>query len=174
MKKIKLSIVVLSYNTKDLLRDCLESLVKVKDEVAFEVIVPDNGSSDGSPEMVEKEFPWVKKVVRIGNNLGFAAGNNKARPYIHGEYVLFLNSDAVVHTNTLKKTVDYLDSHKEIGALTCKIVLPNGQLDKDARRSFITPWIGLTHIYLRLDRLFPKSRLFASRFCLIILEIMAS
>src|SRR3990167_1397914 len=159
--KPKLSIVVLSYNTKDLLRDCLLSLKKVKGEVNFEVIVPDNGSTDGSPEMVEKEFPWVKKVIKIGKNLGFAAVNNKARYFINGVYVLFLNPDAQVHTNTLFKTIKYLDSHADVGALGCKIVLPNGQLDKDARRSFITPWIGLTHIYLKLDRIFPKSKLFA-------------
>src|SRR3989344_8929068 len=161
MKKVKLSIVVLSYNTKDLLKNCLKSLEKVRNEVEFEVIVPDNGSTDGSPEMVEKEFPWVKKVIKIGKNLGFAAGNNKARYFINGVYVLFLNPDAQVHTNTLFKTIKYLDSHADVGALGCKIVLPNGQLDKDARRSFITPWIGLTHIYLKLDRIFPKSKLFA-------------
>ena len=161
MKKVKLSIVVLSYNTKDLLKNCLKSLEKVRNEVEFEVIVPDNGSTDGSPEMVEKEFPWVKKVIKIGKNLGFASGNNKARYFINGVYVLFLNPDAQVHTNTLFKTIKYLDSHADVGALGCKIVLPNGQLDKDARRSFITPWIGLTHIYLKLDRIFPKSKLFA-------------
>lgn len=161
MKKVKLSIVVLSYNTRDLLRNCLKSLREVRNEVEFEVIVPDNGSSDGSPEIVEREFTWVEKVIKIGKNLGFAAGNNKARYFINGKYVLFLNPDVEVHTNTLVKTVEYLDSHEEVGALTCKIVLPNGQLDKDARRSFITPWIGLTHIYLKLDRLFPKSELLA-------------
>src|SRR3989337_2770630 len=130
MKKVKLSIVVLSYNTKDLLKNCLKSLEKVRNEVEFEVIVPDNGSTDGSPEMVEKEFPWVKKVIKIGKNLGFAAGNNKARYFINGVYVLFLNPDAQVHTNTLFKTIKYLDSHADVGALGCKIVLPNGQLDQ--------------------------------------------
>ena len=111
--------------------------------------------------MVEEKFPWVKKVIKIGKNLGFAAGNNKAGPYVFGEYVLFLNSDTVVYKNTLSGIIGYLDKNKEIGAATCKVVLKNGELDKDTRRSFITPWIGLTHIYFKLDRLFPKSKIFA-------------
>jgi hypothetical protein len=160
MKKPKLSIIILSYNTKDFLSDCLRSLEKVRRELSFEVIVPDNGSVDGSVEMVKSDYSWVKKVIEIDNNLGFAAGNNKAKDYCTGKYVLFLNSDTVVHKNTLKETVSYLDKHSRVGAVTCKILLPNGELDKDARRSFITPWIGLTHLYLKLDKLFPKSRLF--------------
>lgn len=161
MTKVKLSIVVLSYNTKKLLADCLKSLAKVKNEVDFEVIVPDNGSQDGSLEMVRRSFPWVRKIVDIGQNRGFAVGNNTARPFVRGKYILFLNSDTVVQSNTLRETVKYLDNNAEVGALTCKIILPSGQLDKDARRSFITPWIGLTHLYLKLDRLFPKSKLLA-------------
>lgn len=161
MKKPKLSIVVLSYNTKNLLRNCLSSLEKIKNEIDFEVIVPDNGSSDGSAQMVKKEYSWVKKVIEIGKNIGFAVGNNKAKPFVEGEYVLFLNSDTIVYKNTLKEIVGYLDKHDDVGAATCKVVLENGELDKDTRRSFITPWIGLTHIYLKLDRIFPCSNLFA-------------
>ena len=161
MKNPKLSIIVLSFNTKNLLRDCLLSLNKVKTEVNFEVIIPDNGSTDGSVKMVEKDFAWVKKVIKIGKNIGFAAGNNRAKPYVQGKYVLFLNPDTLLHKNTLDRCVEYLDSHNVVGALTCKILLPSGQLDKDARRSFINPWIGLTHIYLKLDRIFPKSKLFS-------------
>ena len=160
MKKV-LSIVILSYNTCDLLRDCLFSLEKVRNEVDFEVIVSDNGSVDDSAEMVKKEFPWIEKVIRIGKNLGFAQGNNRAKMYVSGKYVLFLNSDTLVGKDALRETVDYLDKHNEVGAITCRLVLPSGELDKDARRSFITPWIGLTHIFLKLDRLFPNSRLFS-------------
>ena len=160
MKKYKLSIIVLSYNTKELLRGCLVSLEKNQGEVDFEVIVPDNGSVDGSVEMVERDFPNVRLIVSE-INLGFAGGNNLAKELARGEYVLFLNSDTIVHQKTLRATVKYLDENKNVGAVTCKIVLPNGEFDKDTRRSFITPWIGLVHLFLRLDRLFPKSRLFA-------------
>lgn len=157
-KKIKLSIVILSYNTKDLLRGCLKSLEKVGYELSFEVIVVDNASVDGSAELVKKDFPKVR-LFKNRKNLGFAAGNNKARKVVRGEFVLFLNPDTVVKKNTFKETVKYLKSNKEVGAMTCKIVLPSGELDKDARRSFPTPWVSLTHLVLRLDKLFPKSKL---------------
>jgi len=160
MNKPKLSIIVLSYNTKKLLFDCLSSLKNVRNEIDFEVIVPDNGSSDRSLQMVKSEFPWVKAIDNK-NNLGFAAGNNTARHCVNGEYILFLNSDTVVMKGTLKETVSYMDRNNKVGALSCKVLLPNGQLDRDTRRSFITPWIGFTHIFLKLDRVFPKSKLFA-------------
>ena len=94
------------------------------------------------------------------DNLGFAAGNNRARKYCNGEYVLFLNSDTELNKSTLKETLLYIKKHRNVGAMTCKIVLPDGTLDKDARRSFSTPWVGLTH-FSGLDRLFPTSKLFS-------------
>ncbi len=157
--KPKLSIIILNYNTKDLLRDCLESLLRVKHELVFEVVVVDNGSSDGSVDIIHADFKWVK-VIETGSNLGFAKGNNAARELVQGEYILFLNSDTVVYSNTLEKCALYLDEHGDAGALTCKALLKDGTLDKDTRRSFITPWIGLVHLFLRLDRFFPKSRIF--------------
>jgi len=156
----KLSIVILSYNTKRLTKECLLSLKINRGEIDFEVIVSDNGSSDGTCTMVEKEFPWVR-LVENRDNLGFAAGNNKARDYCRGEYVLFLNSDTKVPKDTLKETINYIEKNEDIGALSCKIVLPNGSLDKDSRRSFPTPWVAFTHLVLRLDRIFPQSKLFA-------------
>lgn len=157
--KPKLSIIILNYNTKDLLKDCLRSLENVKRELTFEVIVCDNGSIDGSVQMVKDEF---KDVIVIENkkNIGFAKGNNAARGRAKGEYILFLNSDTIVYKNTLYKTVSYLEKHNDVGALTCKLVLPSGALDKDTRRSFITPWIGFVHLFLRIDRIFPQSKLF--------------
>jgi hypothetical protein len=161
MRKPELSIVILSYNAKNLLRECLNSLREVGDEASFEVVVVDNASSDGSALMVKGLFPWVK-VIQNDKNLGFAAGNNTARNICKGDFILFLNSDTLVYKSTLAKTIKYLKSHEDVGVVTCKMELPGGRgLDKDARRSFITPWIGLTHIFLRLDRLFPSSKLFA-------------
>lgn len=156
----KLSIVILSYNTKDLLKNCLESLKARKGEINFEVIIVDNGSSDGSPKMVKKHYSWTR-LVENRKNLGFAKGNNEARSLCEGEFVLFLNSDTVVFKDALNKTVSFIEKNLEVGALTCKLTLPNGDLDRDTRRSFITPWVGFTHLFLRLDRLFPKSRIFS-------------
>jgi len=158
-EEIQLSVVIVSFNTKGLLKDCLDSLGRARDEIPFEVIVVDNASSDGSASMVKEDYPSVKLVTN-DTNLGFAVGNNKARAYCKGEYVLFLNSDTSIPKSTIGETVKYLKDHPEVGSLTCKLVLPSGKLDLDARRSFITPWIGLTHIFLKLDRLFPTSKLF--------------
>ena len=155
----ELTIIILNYNTKELLADCLKSIKKYENEISFEVIVSDNASQDDSAEMVKKDFPWVK--VLEGENVGFSKGNNRARKYTHGEMVLFLNPDTVVNKGVLKATTDYLKKNKEVGALSCKLVLPSGEIDKDARRSFPTPWVSFTHLVLKLDRIFPKSKVFA-------------
>lgn len=159
MKKVKLSIIIVSYNTKSLLSDCLDSLKKVQTEVGFEVIVSDNGSVDGSVDLVKSKYKWVKLIANK-KNLGFSKGNNVVKKLCKGKYVLFLNSDTVVYKNTLKDTVGYLDKHKDAGAITCKLVLPNGELDKDTRRSFPTPWVAFTH-FSGLDKVFPESRTFS-------------
>lgn len=162
MKKspeVKLSIIILSFNTKDILDNCLNSLREVRGEVPFEVIVVDNASHDESPKMVKAKYPWVV-LIENDKNVGFSAGNNLAKKKANGEYILFLNSDTQVYKDTLKKTVNYLDKHPEVGSVGCKIVLKNGQLDKDSRRSFPTPWVALTH-FSGLDKLFPKSKIFS-------------
>ncbi len=155
-----LSIIILSYNTKDLLADCLDSLAKLKKELDFEVLVPDNGSTDGSIDLVRKKYTWATLIDNQAN-LGFAKGNNSARKYTRGKYVLFLNSDTIVYPGTLKKSVDLLESNEQIGAMTCRLKMADGGDDPDARRSFPTPWVSLTHLVLKLDKLFPQSKLFA-------------
>lgn len=157
-KKVELSVVILNYNTKELLEDCLNSVKKYMDEVPMEVIVSDNASTDESAKTIRTKFPWVKLLE--GPNEGFSKGNNRARPDVNGKMVLFLNPDTVVHKSVFEKTVRYLREHAEVGALTCKLVLPSGELDKDTRRSFPTPWVAFTHLVLRADKFFPKSPLF--------------
>jgi len=146
MKKPELSIVILNYNTKDLLGDCLSSLESVRNEADFEVIVSDNASTDESVEMVNDKYSWVKCLK--GPNTSFANGNNRAREVVRGEFVLFLNSDTVMQEKTLAKTVAYIKSNKDVGVVTCKLVLPNGKPDKDARRRFPTPWISFKRLFL--------------------------
>lgn len=161
-KKPELSIVILSYNTKDLLKSCLDSLEKVRKETDFELVIVDNASDDGSKEYItslKKPGGGLTYIINKAN-LGFAAGNNVARNSVTGKFILFLNTDTIVHDGTLKESVKYMDQHKNVGAMTCKMLLKNGSFDKDTRRSFVTPWIGFTHLFLKLDRLFPKSKLF--------------
>ena len=146
MTKPKLTIIILNHDTSELLKNCLNSIYQYKNEVSFEVIVSDNASTDESVDLIKNQFKWVKLVQ--GPNISFSDGNNRARKYTKGKYVLFLNSDTIVHKNTLKKCVEYLDNHSNVGALTCKLVLPNGELDKDARRRFPTPWISFKKLFL--------------------------
>ena len=143
----ELSIIILNYNTKELLADCLNSIKKYENEISLEVIVSDNASSDGSADMVKKDFSWVK--VLEGENSGFSKGNNRARPYVHGSMVLFLNPDTLIHKDVFTKTTAYLKEHKDVGALTCKLILPDGSLDKDTRRRFPTPWISFNRLIFR-------------------------
>ncbi len=150
MNNPKLSIVILNHDTKDLLFDCLNSLKKVRDELLFEVIVSDNNSSDGSREMVHGQFPWVKLIT--GPNISYSNGNNRAKDIVRGRYILFLNSDTIVHENALKKSVEYLENNNDVGALSCKLVLPNGKLDRDTRRRFPNPWNSFSRLFLKSGR----------------------
>lgn len=150
MKKPELSVIILNYNTKELLSGCLNSVKKYMDEVPMEVIVSDNSSTDGSQDMVKTKFPWVKFVE--GPNEGFSKGNNRAKPLTKGDMVLFLNPDTVVHKNVFARTVRYLKEHPGVGAVTCKLVLPDGSMDKDIRRRFPTPWIAFQHLALGINK----------------------
>ena len=150
MMKPKLSVIILNYNTKELLSDCLNSVKKYMDEVPMEVIVSDNSSTDGSPEMIKKNFPWVKYLE--GPNEGFSKGNNRAKGLVQGEMVLFLNPDTVVHKDVFAKTVRYLEEHPKVGAVTCRLVLANGEMDKDIRRRFPTPWVSFQKLVLGRSR----------------------
>lgn len=150
MTKPKLSIIILNYNTKELLEGCLKSVKEHMEEVPMEVIVSDNSSDDGSPEMIKKKFPWVRLLE--GPNEGFSKGNNRARPYVKGEMVLFLNPDTLVHKDVFTKTVRYLEEHPKVGAVTCKLVLPDGSMDKDVRRKFPTPRISFNKLVLGKTR----------------------
>jgi len=164
MKKLKsknnldLSIVIVSYNTAKILDDCLATVNKIDKRVKCEVIVSDNCSSDGSVKMIRRKYPKVK-LIENETNLGFSKANNKAKSVVRGEYVLFLNSDTLVPKNTIFKALLYMKENEHVGALTVKTVLPNGSLDKDARRSFPTPWVAFTH-FSGLDRIFSKSKIF--------------
>lgn len=146
MTKPELSVIILNHNTKELLEDCLNSVKKYMDEVPMEVIVSDNSSTDGSQDMVKKKFPWVKFIE--GPNEGFSRGNNRAKPFVKGEMVLFLNPDTIVHKDVFAKTVRYLREHPKVGAVTCKLVLPDGSMDKDVRRRFPTPRISFNKLVL--------------------------
>lgn len=143
----KLSIVILSYNVKKLILDCLRSIPKHAD---WEIIVPDNGSTDGSVAEIKKSFPQVK-VIENGQNLGYAAGNNVAIKQARGEYILLLNPDTFAYPKSIETVLEYIEGHSDVGAATCRVELADGTLDYSCHRGFPTPWGALLH-FLGLRR----------------------
>jgi len=158
--KVDLSIVIVSYNTKKLLRDCLQSIEKSKsDGFAWEIIVLDNASSDDSALMVKKEFPQVELIVNK-NNLGFSTANNKGIVRACGKYILILNPDTLLNKDTLSKMYQYMEENPKIGASTCRVELASGELDLVCHRGFPTPWRAFCH-FSGLAKISPKSKYFS-------------
>lgn len=124
-----LSIVIVEWNTIDLLRDCLRSVYDNCAGLEIEVIVVDNASVDGSPEMVEAEFPQVIQI-RNTDNRGFAAANNQGFELCTGRNILLLNSDTYVLGNVLKQSVAYLDGHPNVGAMGCRVLNPDRTMQR--------------------------------------------
>lgn len=158
-----LSIIVVSYNTRQLLDDCLRSLYAAEPPPGgLEVIVVDNASADGSPEMVRALYPQARLIVSAENR-GYSAANNQGAAVAEGDYLLYLNSDTVIAADALVKPLTYLQDHPEVGALTVRLVYPNGERDPDNHRGFPTPWNAFCHFTL-LSRLFPHSPRFNGYF----------
>lgn len=122
-----LTIIIPSYNTKQDTKNCLNSIYKHTKGIEFEVIVVDNDSHDGSPQMIREEFPQVNLIANK-ENLGFGKANNQAAKQAKGEYILLLNSDTLLHDNALKTSLDAAKSIDKIGAFTCKLVYEDGDL----------------------------------------------
>lgn len=150
-----LSVVILSWNTRALLRECLRSLARPQPGIEFEVLVVDNASEDDSREMVQREFPAVRLVVNE-KNIGFGAGNNSALPHAKGRYILFLNSDTVIVEDALRNLVCYADQNPDIGIIGPKLLNGDGSLQYSCRR-----YPNLATGFFRntpLGRLFPQNK----------------
>jgi len=155
MPDLEISITICSWNTIDDLRACLASLEAVRDEAPFEVIVVDNNSEDGSPDMVEREFPWVR-LERLLQNLGFTGGQNHAIGIRQAPHAMPLNSDTIVHPGALSGLLVYLKGHPEVGIVAPKLLNPDGSLQYSCRR-FPNPMAALFR-NTPLGRLFPNNR----------------
>lgn len=157
-----LAIVIVSYNTRDLLRDCLESLMCAPVQCDMSVWVVDNASSDDSVAMVRASFPAARLIVSSRNG-GFAYGNNLALREILTQppsYIMLLNSDTIVPPGTLDHLIAYMEAHPDVGACGPKLVLADGTLDLACRRAFPTPEVAFYRM-TGLARLFPRHPRFA-------------
>src|SRR3989344_4886939 len=170
MSNPDLSIIILNYNVKDLLINCLESIFKSKrKEDNWQVIVVDNASEDGSTEAISSRWKIassqtsrndVLELLVNKSNLGFAAGNNIGVKKAKAPVILFLNPDTLVVGQAIQNSYQYLMSNPDIGALTVRVELPDGKLDYSCHRGFPTPWNSLTY-FSGLAKLFPYSPFFA-------------
>ena len=133
-----LSVVIVNWNTRDLLRDCLNSIYSQTHDLDFDVWVVDNGSEDGSNEMVENEFPSVI-LLKNSENLGFSKANNQVMRRSTSTYFLLLNSDTRIVGNTLKGLVDHMERNPDAGGAGCKILNDDGSLQLSCGR-FPTLW----------------------------------
>ncbi len=171
IESLDLAIVVLSFNTRDLLRNCLRSVSESAGDIRFQTCVVDNGSTDGSVEMVRDEFPSVHLIVNR-TNLGFSAGNNVGLRWfgfsrsVNGlvderlpRYALLLNPDTIVPPTAFADMVAFMDERPEIGVAGPRVRRPDGSLDRACRRSFPTPAVSF-YRQIGLSRLFPNSRRF--------------
>ena len=154
-----LSIVILSYNTREILRDCLRAVQENIAGLQAEVFVVDSGSTDGSIEMVREQFPWVDLTVTQGFG-GFAHANNLALRRATGRYQLLLNSDTILSPGALPKVIAFMDEHPEAGVVGIKLLKADGSLDLACRRGFPTPLASFYRLS-GLARLFPRSPRFA-------------
>lgn len=155
---MKLSVIIVSYQVRHYLAQCLDSLQRALKDLESEVIVVDNHSSDDTVAYIRKNYSWVR-VIANNHNLGFAKANNIALRLAKGEYVLFVNPDVVVAENTVKECVDVLAEHPETGALGVCMLNRDGTRALESRRGIPTP---MTAFYKMsgLCKIYPKSRRF--------------
>lgn len=155
---MKLSVVIVNYNVKYFLEQCLYAVRKAKHNLAIEVFVVDNHSVDGSIEMLKDKFPEVI-LIENKDNVGFSVANNQAMKLAKGEYVLLLNPDTVVQEDTFVKVCDFMDAHPDAGGLGVKMIDGKGQFLPESKRGLPTPFVAFCKI-VGLSALFPQSKKF--------------
>jgi GT2 family glycosyltransferase len=153
------SIIVVTWNTRDLLRACLRSIFEQTRSLSFEVIVVDNASRDGTADMVHVEFPHVK-LIENRENRGYAAANNQGIKISQGRYILVLNPDTVIMDRAIERCVEYAEIHRDVGIVGCQVY----QNDREIQATgfaFHSAW-NLFLILSGLSRAFPKSKIFGA------------
>lgn len=162
---MKLSVIIINYNVKFFLEQCLLSIQKsigqlkiLHPDYDVEIFVVDNNSVDDSVEMIRKKFPGII-LIENKENKGFAAANNQAIILSHGEFILMINPDTVVEEYTLQKTLEFMDINSDAGALGVKMIDGKGNFLPESKRSLPTPSIAFFKIF-GFSRLFPRSKIF--------------
>ena len=155
---MKLSVVIVNYNVKYFLEQCLDSVLKATESIDSEIFVVDNNSSDQSIEYLIPLFPEVK-FIENKENVGFSRANNQATREAKGEYVLLLNPDTVIGENALVRTCRFMDEHPDAGALGVKMIDGSGTFLPESKRGFPSPWNSFSKMS-GLAYLFPHNKFF--------------
>jgi GT2 family glycosyltransferase len=155
---MELSVIIVSFNVCDYLRQCLHSVYKAAGKIDCEIFVVDNNSSDSSCAMTEQEFPKVN-LVRNTTNSGFSVANNQAIKLSKGRYILLLNPDTIVDDDTFVKCIRFMDLHSDAGATGVRMINGEGRFLPESKRSL--PRIGTAFFKtFGLSFLFPNSKIF--------------
>lgn len=151
------SIIIVAWNVRKLLYDCLKSVYDQTKGIDFEVIYVDNASEDGSVEMVRSEFPQAK-IIKNEENKGFIKANNQGIEIANGRYVLLLNSDTIVLDNAIAKTVKFADEHPKAAVVSCKVLYPDRTLQRTCFMypSVLNMFLDTTYLF----NIFPESKFF--------------
>ncbi len=161
-KSPDVSIIIVSWNTRDILRDCIQSIYDQAGDVQFEIIVVDNHSSDDSGEMVSRDFPEAA-LIQNKDNRGFSSANNQGIVQAKGRYVLLLNPDTIVHENAIEKAVSFIDAHKDTAVVGCRTLFQDGRLQYNCYTfpSLLNLFLTLTRLWrpFRRNRFFGRYRL---------------
>lgn len=153
-----LSVIIVNYNVKYFLEQCLHSIGKASQNLAVEVFVVDNNSVDGSGRMLREKFPEVR-LIENDRNLGFSKANNQAIREARGRYVLLLNPDTVIEEDTLDKCHEFMESHPKAGILGVKMIDGKGRFLPESKRALPRPMVAFYKMF-GLSALFPRSRIF--------------
>ena len=138
---MKLSVVIVSYNVRDYLENCLQSVSRALEGIEGEVFVVDNHSDDDSVEAVRSQYPWVR-LIENQENMGFSRANNIAIREARGEYVLLLNPDTIVEKSTLREVLRFMEEHPKAGGAGVMMHNADGSLAPESRRALPTPWVS--------------------------------
>ena len=150
----ELSIIIVTWNAKQFVQECLASLRSYQDDDKTEIVVVDNASSDGTPDFIEQEFPWVH-LIRNDSNLGFAKANNIGIVASIGNYICLVNSDVTIPSGCLQSLHGYMEVNPSVGMVGPQMLCPNGLIGRSYMR-FPTVWRSVCNA-LGLHRVFPNS-----------------
>ncbi len=155
---MELSVIIINYNVKHFLEQCLHSVLKASKMASSEIFVVDNSSVDGSNQLVKEKFPQVH-LIENKENVGFSKANNQAIRLAKGKYILLLNPDTVVEEDTFAKIIRFMEEHPDAGGLGVKMIDGKGNFLPESKRGLPTPWVAFCKMF-GLSKLFPKSKKF--------------